>query len=404
MKNKFSAVISDFSYNILSSLISTGVIQLVLYPTLARTLSAEKYGSFLTIISVINILTLSLGNNLATTRLIKDDYYRERNLKGDFNILLMISLVLNYVFLYIYNLEFSLDFISFNCVALASSLTIIRTYLSVAFRLKLDYKKNLILNIIIAIGFAFCTIFFADFDYWPIIYIISNVMGIIYMIFTYNLLNEPYRVTTNFKKVFKVYIFLVLSGFIANLTTYLDKLIIYPVLGASSVSVYSVASFLGKSLALIIPPITSVFLSYLCTDRFKMTKKLYKRFNIMFTFLAVITFLVCLLFEKPITKFLYPTVYEKAMPYIIIANFASILGILSSFNGTITLKYAPSFWQVILSVIKITVYVILCCILMNKYKLYGFAVGLAITNFVNIIMNYYIGLFYIGKRRLISNV
>lgn len=244
MKNKITSILSDFFYNIISSLISTGVIQLVLYPTLANSLSTDEYGKFLTIISIINVITLSLGNNLATTRLIKNVDYQDKKIIGDFNFLLLLSVLVNYLILYIYNnIEFRLSFIEFNYVALASSLTIIRTYLSVAYRLRIDYKKNLILNVILAIGFILGSRLFANYNYWPVIYIISNVLAIIYIILTSNLFRESFKLTINFRNTLKSYLFLILSGFIGNLTTYLDKIIIYPVLGAASVSVFSVASF-----------------------------------------------------------------------------------------------------------------------------------------------------------------
>lgn len=135
-----------------------------------------------------------------------------------------------------------------------------------------------------------------------------------------------------------------------------------------------------------------------------MTKKLYKILNVVFLALAIMVFLGCLLFQKQITSFLYPTVYEKAESYILIANFASILGILSSFNGTITLKYAPSYWQVIISTIKITLYILLSIILMSKYELYGFAIALIITNSFNIILNFFVGYIYLGKNQGVKNV
>ena len=262
----------------------------------------------------------------------------------------------------------------------------------------------MILNVILAIGFILGSRLFANYNYWPVIYIISNVLAIIYIILTSNLFRESFKLTINFRNTLKSYLFLILSGFIGNLTTYLDKIIIYPVLGAASVSVFSVASFLGKSLALVVTPVTSVFLSYLCNNSFSMTKKLYKILNVVFLALAIMVFLGCLLFQKQITSFLYPTVYEKAESYILIANFASILGILSSFNGTITLKYAPSYWQVIISTIKITLYILLSIILMSKYELYGFAIALIITNSFNIILNFFVGYIYLGKNQGVKNV
>ena len=65
--NKLSSlknVSEDVTLNILASLLSTGVMQFVLYPQLAIRLGDELYGEMLTVMGIVSILSLSLGNNL----------------------------------------------------------------------------------------------------------------------------------------------------------------------------------------------------------------------------------------------------------------------------------------------------------------------------------------------------
>lgn len=52
-RNKLS---KDFSLNLLASLISTGVAQLLLYPSMASIMSAERYGELLTLRGIANTM------------------------------------------------------------------------------------------------------------------------------------------------------------------------------------------------------------------------------------------------------------------------------------------------------------------------------------------------------------
>jgi len=73
----------DFLLNIIAALLSTGCMQLVLYPALAKQMSAADYGEMLTVMGVFNVVLLAFGNNLSYSRLLQEKNYVQQGQKGE---------------------------------------------------------------------------------------------------------------------------------------------------------------------------------------------------------------------------------------------------------------------------------------------------------------------------------
>ena len=64
--------LQDVSLNIFASFMMTGILQIVVYPFLGSHMSADSYGLFLTLIGIVNIISVTLGNSLNNVRLLRD--------------------------------------------------------------------------------------------------------------------------------------------------------------------------------------------------------------------------------------------------------------------------------------------------------------------------------------------
>lgn len=95
--NRVKNIGADFGLNLLATLITVGTMQLIVYPTIASTMDAESYGVFLTIIAIVGTVSGMLGNGLNNLRLIVNKEYDENGSGGDFNILLLISVLLGFL-------------------------------------------------------------------------------------------------------------------------------------------------------------------------------------------------------------------------------------------------------------------------------------------------------------------
>ena len=72
----------------------TGILQIVVYPFLGSHMSADSYGLFLTLIGIVNIISVTLGNSLNNVRLLRDTTYKENKTTGDFNLINLGAVIL----------------------------------------------------------------------------------------------------------------------------------------------------------------------------------------------------------------------------------------------------------------------------------------------------------------------
>lgn len=142
-------IVGDFSYNLMSSLLATGVLQIVVYPVLARLFNASAYGILLTVMGIVNTVSVSIGNTLNNTRLIQNTNYEEQGISGDFNLILSFSGIIGAVAIWIIGQRI-FGFSIFTSVLMVILVLLMswRAYFIVAFRIVLDFKSNFILSLI----------------------------------------------------------------------------------------------------------------------------------------------------------------------------------------------------------------------------------------------------------------
>lgn len=388
-------VSQDVVLNIIASFVSTGVMQLVLYPQLALNLDDDNYGEMLTIMGIVNVLALTFGNNLCNARIILNEKYKQQGKIGDFHLLLYYSVMLASIIVIGFNFYFKWKWFFLLSIVILTGVTILKSYYLVAFRIEINYKKNLYANIIMAIFYILGAFLFIKVITWPWVFSLACISGIIYIAFSSKILKESLKKTDSYCSTRKVVLLLIVSGLIGNITMYLDRFIVYPALGGSSVSYYTVASFFPKTLAIVLLPITSVLLTYIASDRIIMTRKRFNWINIGLAIFITLFFILSISIGPFITKLLYPTLFESSSSYIVLAAIGVVIGSAVTFNGTVVLAKAPSYWQVILAVINLSVYFIACVILVKYYALYGLCYGVIISNTINLLVNYLVGYYYL---------
>ncbi|TJX13641.1 hypothetical protein E9840_08575 [Tissierella creatinini] len=392
IRNRLKRISIDFSYNIISSIISTATIQIILYPSLAKLLGDEKYGALLTFMGIINTISSSLLGSLNNVRLIRNEEYEKKGVKGDFNPLLIITLLISMVFCYIvfiytYKTEVTLAI----ALVLVLGLHGFREYYFVGYRLKLNFRLNLIAKIFSSAGYIIGLLIAKTTAFWPFAFIAGELFSCIFIAFTTDVINEPIKFTPLCHSTVRKFVILICSGFVGNVFIYFDRLFIYPVLGAAAVSAYSVASYFGKSLAIILTPIASVLLSYYSRKDYNMTRKLFWITNVVTIGIAVL-FIGFSYFAAPyVIKYLYPGIFESAKPYLFIGNTAATIGVVANMAQPAVLKYAPTFWQIIVLFVYGGVYLVSSIILVRMLGLYGFALSVAISNLTRTLILYLVG-------------
>ena len=391
-ETKGKKIISDFLNNILATILVTLVLQVIVYPFFAATLSSVEYGRLLTIMGIANIFTVSLGGGLNNVRLIQRNLYDEIEEVGDFSLILVIFLVLGTaLFGFIARFNFGIKGGALACILAYVSMGIVINYLVVSFRIVVDYKANLIYNIFLGTGYLLGVLLVRKNGFWSLAFLLGEVIGFLYLLRATTLYKERIGRTKLFANTFKNYLVLISTNIVANIIIYLDRIFLYPILGGEQVTIYTVASFVGKSIGLVITPVASVLLSYYAQKSFVMTVKKYWLINGITLLGGGILGVMAIVFGPIATKILYPTVYEEAREYLVIANVASLIGVLSNIISPSILKFANIYWQIVIQLLYAGCYVFLGYICMMYLGLWGFCIATLIVNLFRMFLLMVIG-------------
>jgi len=382
----------DFILNIIATALPIALLQLIIYPKMAIVMGSEGYGLALTLLGIVNIVSIVLGNSLNNVRIILNKQYDERQLEGDFNVILIAMALINIVAMVVSTAFFKegFSFITITLVVIYSLLQMVQLYITVAYRLKLNFKHILLNNICLTAGYFIGFIFFRMIDAWQIIFIVGMVASLAYEIFTTKLLLEPRKITPLFKTAFNKTLLLVFTTLMANILLYLDRLLLYPLLGGTAVSIYYTASLFGKLLGMVIAPVAVVLLSYYA-KKSQMRVATFWKINFASLAMCVLFFIFSIFAAIPITRILYPSFIEQAIPYIHIANLATIVGVAGLLAQQALLRFCNTGWQLFIQGVYMVSYFLGGYILLKQYGLMGFCYAALISSSLKLIVTYLIG-------------
>lgn len=379
MKKK--KVIFDMLLNIVATSIPTFVLQLMILPSLSNYMDSDKYGLLVTILAALNVIPSTVGNVLNNIRLLYEEEYQKINIKGDFQLLLLISEFINVMMmigLSIYYLGAG-NFVESVLLVCVAALWLGREYHIVTFRLKLDYIAILMNNIWLVLGYFVGYIFYRIGSYWEIIYLFGFIFSYIHLSKKSTIMAEPLVRTQFFPQVTKDSIYLLMSNILARAINYADKILLYPLLGGSMVSIYYAATVFGKVVSLAITPINSVALSYLAKIE-KKPDSLFKWTYMMGSIVCVLGYTAAIALSRPILEVIYPKFVDDAMHYIFVTTASIVVSVLTSMLTPFVLKYFDVKWQICINGITVGVYIFVSIILLHYWGLMGFCIGAFIAN------------------------
>ncbi|ALC86485.1 hypothetical protein AM499_12105 [Bacillus sp. FJAT-22090] len=385
-KKKF---LYDSIINLFSSAMPLLILQLVSLPTIAKKLSSSDYGLIVTIISLFTIISFPLGNVLNNVRLLMEREYKKRNIIGDFNILLLVSTLISLIVITATTLiiDKKITIINFILLIMITILNLLKEYYIVSFRLNLNYKGIFINNILLSIGYLVGTYIFYISGYWQVIFLMGLFFSTIYIFKNSDLPKEKYRRTTLFKKVTLKSITLYISSFLKISTTYLDKILLFPLLGSAAVSVYYTADILGKIITMMINPINTVILSYLVKIEKINLKKFISMFCVSFV-VGSVGYIITIVISPAVLKFLYPEWASEALNLIYITTASAVINVFNSVLNPFNLRFNNIKWQIIINAINLGVYIGAAYYFFLDYGLIGFSFGILIANIFKFVMQF----------------
>lgn len=302
--------IIDSFLNGLSSLIFTGVLQFIIYPTLAKNLSSRDFGLILFLMGIANLFGVTFGNTLNNLflRYARKSEKNEGYFLFSYLVTFFSSLILTPIILFAMNIKISLTIQTL----IVLNLVQFRSFFSVEFRIKLNYRKVLMMNSFIAFGYLLgILIFNKHVSLFP--FLVGEIFGSLYIVFTTNLWKAWSFKLGISSDLLKDYLLIIISGVSINAFTYADRFLIKPALGEEKIAIFFSAAIMGKLIGLGVGIISGVFLSYLA----RMEEQKFINYISRISKFGVLAILMLFGFVELITpvaiKILYPKFYDDAI-------------------------------------------------------------------------------------------
>lgn len=397
-KNK--SFISDITLNIFGSGITAVILQFVIYPLLNRNSSPQIFGEILLMMAIVNIVAVLLGNSLNNIRLINNKDYVNEEIKGDFPFILLFASITNIIIIFViaFILWDNQSFLERMLLVSISILSMLRAYLTVDYRLNLDYKKNLVHNVFYSIALLISTLVILITDIWQFVFFIAELFSLFYLLKTTTIIKEPFKITLRFKKTIKQFIYLSISNLIGNLLLYIDRIIIFPFLGAYQVSVFFAATVIGKMFSFVLSPISGVMLSYISNKKNMISKRDFLLINIAIIIFSLVATLLTLLVSKYLLKLLYPDLYQAINDILLVSNLAAILFASSTITQAILLKYKETSFQIVIQIIYGLIFVLSGIILIQIYGLEGFSYAALLASIIKFALILVLGISSLNEK------
>lgn len=398
MKNKKIAF--DILLNIIAVAIPIAILQLIIFPLLAKKEGEEVYGYIVTLLSLIAIGAESIGNSLNNTRLLQEEKYKEESIKGDFNRMVLYGIIADTVFVFAgliyYRSEGGIPVL----VIVASILILMRSYYIVAYRIDLNYKNILINNAILGIGYLLGYLAYTVVGRWEVIYILANIISLVHLFFSTNIMKEPLVITALFKDSAKCFGAIYAADIVKTFMTYADRLLIYPILGATSVAYYYTASVMGKMISMVVTPVSSVMLSYVVKEK---TPKESRYHKVLFIMLgcAIPVALAGLFASDILIRFLYKEMYDSVVGLLIWTVTGSVISAITSMLLPLVLRYLGAKYQLYINIFTLFIYVI--CSLGGAliWGLVGFCIAFLISMILKLLVYiFFLERFYRRNRQI----
>ena len=378
------------------------VLQFLIHPLLSADLTENDYGILLNIIALVSLVGVTFGNVLNNSRLISQKWYDKQGVIGDYNVMLLCFVCLNLIVM-TYYMSFgniSGSGLELMMLIVLSVLMIVNGYISVEFRIKLNYLKFAKEGFCLGFGYVVGYVLYTYTGYWHLIYLVGVLFSFTYLVINTSLLNESVRVTSNLKGTVKRTLALLVSGLLVSLGTYLDRIILLPLVGGKAVSVYFVATLLGKTLGLAVGPLSGLLLSYLAPRREAFNRE-FTRHLLLGLLLCIISYVIINCIDEYILRILYHKQYKEAIGIVPVATASVLILLLCNLLNSYVLNFTSSLWQVVINIAFVLSYLVLSIIFFKAHGLIGFSIGILFASLLKLVL--IIILFYSRNHSLVKN-
>ncbi len=378
MRNEKRKIVVDLLYCIGATGLMNIVLQFVVYPLVNHQVGGSDFGDMLFWIGVVSIFAPSFGMAANNTRLVFPE--REKTSNRDYMVIVSFFAgvsMLAVMILCIFQGSGITKSVALMYIMLVS---VFRNYSTVEYRLNLNYKRQFVFYFILSVGYMLGAFVCMVTNSWFGTFIIGETIAVLYVALTGEIYRIKEKNTFYRKDVGRNSLVLAAAYLLTNLMLNLDRIVLRYGVGNEAVSQYYVLSLLGKTIAIIGGPLSSVIIGYISKDNYHLNKKEFSKIIMAMIAVGSIFLAVTSIITPIYIKVLYPNLYAGIKRLNVIVNSAQILYFLTTLLLVIVLTECDAKWQLRIQISYTGLFLVTAIVFTIQGGLKGFAVASLISN------------------------
>ncbi len=348
---KYKTQLGDSLWSIMGLVLMNAVMQIAAYPMLARIFGESGYGDIQYLMAYINIITVSMGCAANLARMTAPAEERLEG-NGDYNLFLLGVALVGVPFTLLISRfgGVEMDRITVICYYLLFVSMTFRFYADVSYKLTLRYRRYFLYYLFISIGYGIGAVLVWKTQIWPLALLPGELMGILYAYLADGTLRRRgLRPTSRFGWVAKCILIFFISEGISNLIFNVDRLILKLLIGSSAVTVYYLATLVGKTVSLVTTPLNSVLIGYLARYEGRFTRRIMKWITLASLASFVLFTGACMLGGYIVLLVLYPAELDAVKSFLLVGSLAQVIFFTTSFVTVILIRFASKAYQIVIN-------------------------------------------------------
>lgn len=345
---RYKSQIGDSVWSILGLVLMNAVAQVVVFPLYSRLFGDIGYGDLQYLMAYVNVITVSVGCAANYARMTAPAATRREN-NGDYNIFLLLVALLG--------LPFTLLVRRFGGVAMSDATYVcyyllfvamaFRYYADAAYKLTLNYRHYFYYYLCISVGYGVGAFLVYRTGIWPLGLLVGEAFGVIFAYVRGNTLRvHGLKLSPAWRHTFRIILTLLVSEGIAQLIFNIDRLLLKILVGSAAVTVYYLATLVGKTISLLTAPLNGVIIGYLARYEGGLSRRLW-RLLCLGSLAAILLFTgVCAVGGYIVLLLLYPTELDAVKEFLLVGSLGQVIYFITGIMTVVLIRFAKKSYQV----------------------------------------------------------
>ncbi len=398
---KYKKQIGDSAWSLAGLVLMNAVAQIVVFPLYARKFGNVGYGDLQYLMAYVNILTVSIGSAANYARMVSPPDEREEN-GGDYNLLLLLVGLIGIPFTYLIK-RFGgapMDSATYVCYLLLFIAMAFRYYADVAYKMTLNYRRYFVYYLLIGIGYVIGAILVSKTGIWPLGLLVGEALGVLYAYFSSTVLrHRALHLSPAWRKTFSVILTFFVAEGVANLILNVDRILLKLLLGATAVTVYYLATLVGKVVSVVITPLNGVLIGYLARYDGRLTRRAMRWITVGSVATILLGALLCTLGGYVVLLLLYPAEIHTVRSFLFVGSLAQVLYFVTSIVMVVLIRFAKKSYQVFINLLFGICFFGLGIPATVIFGLWGFSVAMVLACAVRFALAIYLGFRWVRKKQ-----